>query len=267
MPSYGLLTKPSNEILSELDKSYTLDFEYAEVCIEGPEGNPTIINKKKNEIAKRLQKFKEKPIGHTAHWIDLCSDYYRIRRAWILEAMREIRTANRIGIDLINFHANVNGMFYGQKRKVLLDNLIKSLREIVTYAEKASTHVMLENVPYSNGIHNVEEFKYIIDNVDPLFVHLDIPHAFTSGGMKSVLEYINTFRDKIIHIHWHDNNGKRDQHLPIGEGLIDHEKAVKALKDIDYNRTITLEVFTDSNDAQSSANKLRTLWSKNVSLE
>ena len=55
---------------------------------------------------------------------------------------------------------------------------------------------MLENVPYSNGIHNVEEFKRIIDNVDPLFVHLAVPNKFTSGGMKSVLDYINTFRDK-----------------------------------------------------------------------
>jgi sugar phosphate isomerase/epimerase len=76
---------------------------------------------------------------------------------------------------------------------------------------------MLENVPYSDGIHNVEEFKYIIDNVDPLFVHLAIPNEFTSGVMKSVLDYINTFRDKIIHSHWHDNNGKRDQHLPLAK--------------------------------------------------
>ncbi len=37
-----------------------------------------------------------------------------------------------MGIDLINFHDNINGMFYGQKRKIVLDNLVKSLREIVT---------------------------------------------------------------------------------------------------------------------------------------
>ena len=119
---------------------------------------------------------------------------------------------------------------------------------------------MLENVPLSNGIHDVVEFKYIIDNVPSLLVHLDIPHAFTSGGMKSVLDYINRFRDKIIHIHWHDNHGRKDEHLPIGEGLIEHEKAVRALKDIDYDRTITLEVFTNSNDAKSSTDKLKTLW-------
>jgi len=191
----------------------------------------------------------------------LCSDYDYVRHAWILEAMREIRTVRMVGVDLINFHANLNGMFYGEKRKILLDNLIKSLREIVRYAEKRKIKVMLENVPLSNGIHDVVEFKYIIDNVASLFVHLDIPHAFTSGGMNSILNYINTFRDKIIHIHWHDNHGTKDEHLPIGEGLVDHEKAVRALKDINYDRTITLEVFTNSTAAKTSADKLKIIWS------
>jgi sugar phosphate isomerase/epimerase len=230
--------------------------------IEGPEGNPQIINEKKNEITRLLEKFKQMPICHTAYWIDLCSDYDYVRNAWILEAMREIRTVSELGIDLINFHANLNGMFYGEKRKNLLDNMVKSLTEIVRYAEKLKIRVMLENVPLSNGVHEVVEFKYIIDNVPSLLVHLDIPHAFTSGGMKSVLDYINIFTDKIIHIHWHDNHGRKDEHLPIGEGLIEHEKAVRALKDIGYNRTITLEVFTNRNDAKSSTDKLKIIWSK-----
>jgi sugar phosphate isomerase/epimerase len=261
MPSYGLLTNPSNEIIKEITNIYELNFEYVEIGIEGPEGNPDLINKKNDEIVKLLERFKQKPIGHTAYWIDLASDYDYIRHAWISEAIREIGIARKLGIDLINFHANINGMFRGENRKMVLDNLIKSLREIVSHANKSKVTVMLENTPLSNGIHAVDEFKYIIDNVPDLFVHLDIPHAFTSGGMKSVTEYINTFRDKINHIHWHDNHGNKDEHLPIGDGLIDHQKAIKALKDIGYDRTITLEVFTNSNDAKSSANQLRKMWS------
>jgi sugar phosphate isomerase/epimerase len=190
----------------------------------------------------------------------VASDYDYIRHAWISEAIREIKIARKVGIDLINFHANVNGMFYGERRKVVLDNLIKSLREIVSYAKKYKVHVMLENTPLSNGIHNIDEFKYSVDNVRTLFVHLDIAHAFTSGGMDSLIGYISTFGDKIIHIHWHDNHGKKDEHLPIGEGFIDHQNAIKALKDIGYDRTITLEVFTNSNDAKSSVNQLKSMW-------
>ena len=261
MPSYGLLTNPSNEITGEINKIYELDFEYAEIGIEGPEANPDIIKNKGDEIVKLLDRFKQKPIGHTAYWIDLASDYDYIRHAWINEAIREIRIAKQVEIDLINFHANVNGMFYGEKRKIVLDNLIRSLREIIHHAKKSNMTVMLENTPLSNGIHTVDEFKYIIDNIPSLFVHLDVPHAFTSGGMKSVIDFISTFREKIIHIHWHDNHGRRDEHLPIGGGIIDHPKAIKALKDIGYDRTITLEVFTNTNDAKSSANRLRNMWS------
>jgi sugar phosphate isomerase/epimerase len=261
MPSYGLLTNPSNDIISEISKICDLNFDYIEIGIEGPEGNPNIIKKKKDEIVKLLKDFKQKPIAHTAYWIDLASDYDYIRHAWILEAIREIKTARKLGIDLINFHANINGMFYGQKRKLVLDNLVKSLREIISQAKKYKVDVMLENVPLSNGIHSLDEFKYVVDNVDTLFVHLDIPHAFTSRGMASVIDYINTFRDKIIHIHWHDNHGQKDEHLPIGDGFIDHQEAVKALKAIGYDRTITLEVFTSSNDAKSSADKLIAMWS------
>jgi hypothetical protein len=54
-PSYGLLTNPSNEIISEISKIYELNFDYAEIGIEGPEGNPDIINKKKDEIIKLLR--------------------------------------------------------------------------------------------------------------------------------------------------------------------------------------------------------------------
>ncbi|MFL6403061.1 MAG: hypothetical protein ACJ71M_06260 [Nitrososphaeraceae archaeon] len=75
MPSYGLLTNPSNDIVHEISKIHELNFDYVEIGIEGPEGNPDIINKNKDEIVKLLERFKHKPIGHTAYWIDLGSDY------------------------------------------------------------------------------------------------------------------------------------------------------------------------------------------------
>ena len=83
--------------------------------------------------------------------------------------------------------------------------------------------------------------------------------------MSSVFDYINNFEEKIIHIYWDDNHGKRDEHLPIGEGLLNHVETVKALKCIDYDTAITLEVFTNSNDAKSSANKLGPSGQKNES--
>ena len=53
---YGLPTNPSIEILSEITKIYDLGFDYVEIGIEGPEGNPHIINKKRKEIVNLIQK-------------------------------------------------------------------------------------------------------------------------------------------------------------------------------------------------------------------
>jgi hypothetical protein len=72
MPSYGLLTNPSNEIISEINKIYELNFDYTEIGIEGPEGNPDIINKK-GKIVKLLE------IQAKAYWSYSLLDGFRFR--------------------------------------------------------------------------------------------------------------------------------------------------------------------------------------------
>jgi sugar phosphate isomerase/epimerase len=58
-----------------------------------------------------------------------------------------------------------------------------------------------------------------------------------------------------------DNYGKEDQHLPIGAGIIDFSKVVKALKGIGYNDTITLEVFSRDRDyLKMSKKKMVEMW-------
>jgi len=261
LPRFGLLTHPSIEILEEIRTILGMGFDYAEIGIEPPEGAPDILHRKHLKILKLLNDFNVKPPGHTSPWVDLGSDYEYVRHGWVVESKKTLVVAKELGLTLINFHANANGKFIGKKRKIILDNWISSLQEIVSYAKDLDLQVMLENMPKSSSsIHSVDEFKYILRNVPDLQVHLDIPHAFTSGGMKSILDYIGTFNGKIAHIHWHDNNGEYDEHLPVGNGLIEHEKVVKALKKIGYERSITLEVFTSKSDAKRSAMKLKQFW-------
>jgi len=52
----------------------------------------------------------------------------------------------------------------------------------------------------------------------------------------------------------------------VGEGLINHKDIVKALKDVEYDRTVTLEVFTSENDAKVSADKLKAMWHSHQNL-
>ena len=45
-------------------------------------------------------------------------------------------------------------------------------------------------------------------------------------------------------MHFSDNNGAEDQHLPLGAGNINWQFIVKTLKEYKYDKTVTLEIHT-----------------------
>jgi hypothetical protein len=54
-------------LTSEIVKICDLNFDFVELGIEGPEGNPDIINNRSDEILKFLDRFKQKPIPHKGY--------------------------------------------------------------------------------------------------------------------------------------------------------------------------------------------------------
>ncbi len=260
MVSFGLLTNPSKDILSEIRRAKKLGLDYVEIGIEGPLGMPEILVKKKKQILNLLTKQGMPAIGHTAWWMHLGSPYPEVRKGWIKEAKKALRAANKINIKLLNFHAHSSGMFLMLKneKKKVLDNYVSSMKEMVSYGKKFGVKVMLENAGENKEITRVSDIKYILDRVKGLGFHLDVGHANIWGNP---LKFINTFRKKIVHVHFHDNHGLKDEHLPIGEGDIDYKKVVQALKKTGYDGTITFEVFHGGvRGFRESVNKIKKLW-------
>jgi sugar phosphate isomerase/epimerase len=247
---FGKMTNPTIDILKEIKTTHDLGFDYVEIGIEGPAASPEILLKEKKQILNLLKKYKMFAIGHTSWWVDLGSNYVSVRKGWLEECKKIIRLCNELGITLLNFHSHSNGLFMSDKKgkKIILNNFVKSLKELVAYGKKYDVEIMLENMPDKNEIIDIKDFKYIIDRVPSLKVHLDVGHAFIFDKMKGVENYIKTFKNKIVHIHIHDNHGQFDEHLPLGAALIDYKKVIKLLKKIKYNRTITFEIFSKDLD-------------------
>lgn len=258
---FGLLTYPRLSITEEIKAIKSFGFDYVEVGIELPEGSTEILMRRKNKIMKLINEFKYPAIAHTAWWIDLGSGYEYIRQAWVEEAKRCVDTAKGLGIKLINFHFYSVGLVedYKAYHKFILNNIVRSLKEIVDYAVSRGLVVMYENSPTKKANVGFKEYKFIMDKVPKLKVHLDIPHSFIENGMDGIKEYLFSFKDRIIHMHLHDNNGEEDQHLPLGKGKIDIKLLAKWLKQIKYDKTITLEVFTSKEDAKDSMIKFKKL--------
>lgn len=266
LPKFGVLTNPAIEVLNEINTIVKLGFDFVEIGIEGPEGTLEILSKKKNIILNLIKKHNIFAIGHTSWWIELGSEYEPVRKGWINECEKIIRLASELNLSVVNFHSSSMGIYfrYEKHKKKILENWVQSLKQLVKYSEKYKIKIMLENMPKGHGISDLKDFKYIIDRVPELKVHLDVGHAFIQGGMNCVEDYINTFENKIEHIHVHDNFGENDDHLPIGKGRINFFKVVKMLKKINYDKTMTFEVFTDDRkDTVRSREKIKELWQKN----
>lgn len=259
MIKFGNLTNPLNDVISDIQEIAKLGFDYVEIGIEGPCGKREILEKKINEIKAEIKKRNIFIVGHTAWYLEIGCQYEEIRKAYVEEMKKEMILAKRLGCTKVNLHSHCQGMYIRDEKskKVIINNYIKSLRELVAYANKIGIRLMLENSGERGEITKFEDIKKIIDNVPGLYCHMDLGHVFIWDGMKGIEKYLKTFKNKLIHIHMHDNNGKQDEHIAIGKGKIDYKKVYKWIKEINYNNTITLEVF--GKDRKAAVNSMSTL--------
>lgn len=250
------MTYPGGNILLEINKAIKHNFDFVEIAIEPPTDFRILI-KNKSSIRKLLEKFRDKPIGHTAWWYDLSSTYEEVRRAWLVQAKLDITTAKTLGIGLLNFHFQIPSsiILKNKKYRIALNNYVKNLRLLADYAKKNDIRLMLEN-----GEEKFEYYKFVLDKVPDLKVHFDIGHAFISGKMKTIYKFFSYFDNNIEHIHIHDNHGERDEHLPIGKGKIKWKNIVNLLKKYNYNKTATFEVHNSEKDLYESIKYFKKLY-------
>lgn len=76
-----------------------------------------------------------------------------------------------------------------------------------------------------------ETIKRLVDVVNSprLRICFDIGHAH-AFSKTSVTEWVETLRSRISYLHIHDNNGKKDEHLAIGDGCIPIRKVLDAME-------------------------------------
>lgn len=267
MPRFGMLTSPIQSVPSEIEKFHGLGFDYVEIGMEEPQATPQILMRQRDAILRSLEAKNLTALGHTAYWVGFGSSHEKVRRGWVEEGKDMIRTASALKLSLLNFHFNSKYGSIGateQSRSVFLENFANSMRELVQFAAEEKVELMLENVPPEKGhpLESMEYFSALMKAVPALNFHLDVAHAFIENRMKGVKAYVDAFSDRLVHIHLHDNHGREDEHLPLGRGKLDVRKVVKLLKEANYDRTVTFEVFTSHADATRSRELFKKQWNK-----
>jgi sugar phosphate isomerase/epimerase len=267
LPKFGLLTNPVESVPRQIGGFKRLGFEYAEIGIEEPGAPPRVLRQQKNVILSVLARNHLFAIGHTAYWVGFGSSHENVREGWVREGKDMINTASALGLPLLNFHFYSRLGSVGRterSREAFVKNFTTSMTSLSRFATEAGVELMLENVPAEEGhtLETIGYFSQVMANVPGLKFHFDVAHAFIENRMKGVEEYLDSFADRLAHIHIHDNHGKTDEHLPFGRGKIDFRKVVRLLKDRGYDGTVTFEVFTSNLDAARSRDVFRKLWQR-----
>jgi sugar phosphate isomerase/epimerase len=159
----------------------------------------------------------------------------RMRRAALNEVVHSIEAAGRLGITPFTIHPG----FLTPLGQINKEGAWNATRESILEAEKmakdAGVVLALENMPNMpiSMLTNPDDLMRMIEGTE-VRVCLDIGHAHTTNNVKDYLPYWRRFAN----IHIHDNDGRHDQHMAIGDGTIDFPPILQRLKGYEGNFVI-----------------------------
>lgn len=135
---------------------------------------------------------------------------------------------------------------YGATREEIWNRLIKSVKELTDHAEKIDMKIVMESLTVyeSNVIKSANDLQELFKAVpsDHLVGMCDIVPPFTQ--QESIMDYFDKLGDKMYHMHLIDGVHDSDSHVMPGEGEIPMPELIKELKNINYDRTATIELVT-----------------------
>lgn len=209
MPSFEM------DLLSEIDfaKKY-FDFIEITLKLDLSEYNTRYVSKLKS-VLKNLE-----VLGHI-HWeIDLSKkDSKEIKKVY-----KSIKILKKLGARKITIHPSINLVY---------------LSEIIEFCMKNKIQLLVENST-KNPFNLASNIKKIVTNLPSLAITLDTGHAWRTS--KFELNKFLKLKDKVKHIHLHDSVNNFD-HLFFGNKT-KLKRFIQKIKNTDYNKTITLEMFS-----------------------
>jgi len=246
------LGEPFPHLLKQLEK---VEVENVEIFDEGFH----TLNSKRARAIKRLAQ--DRGLRVTVHSpladVNIASPVASFRTAVLKRLEKSILLSSQLQSNLWVFHPGLQtgiSHFYPDLDWQL--NL-KSVRQLKAFADQCGIEISIENCPepFPFLLRSVRDFLRFYDELGEtdIGLTLDVGHSNTNS---QTYEFINTFPDRIVHTHLHDNHGDFDNHLGIGEGNIDWTSTVRALKDIDYKGTLLIE---SEKNIQQSLTKLSLL--------
>ncbi len=178
----------------------------------------------------------------------------RLRDASLEETKETIDAAMELGAKVVTVHPGLTSMAIPGLEERAVERANLAVRELERYVDGRDVMLAIENMPAPPFFlgRTAEQLSRIVDGTD-LGICFDIGHANTMGQIDAM---IDMFRDRIVNIHIHDNDGDRDAHMTIGDGSIDFSHVITRMSNYRGNWIIESKSFES---AVQSSSRLESL--------
>jgi sugar phosphate isomerase/epimerase len=247
-----MMNSPRSEVANEIEFAGRHGFQGFELVFEYPKTTPEKVLDRKSQIADAFSQYDLVKVAHTQAFVNISDCYESLRRASLQETVKAMEAAYKVEVRFLTVHPGF--LWPIMAKREAMQKSIEALKEIMKVAEEFNLTVGVENLPPmffppSGYFSTAEEFDTLFSQIisDRLKLVLDIAHT-SFRDAEPPLNFISKFYEKLGHVHLSDNLGERDDHLPLGVGRVDYKSPIKQLLGRNYDKTVTLEVFTEDRD-------------------
>ncbi len=253
----GLMNDPAKDPASEIRRIAAAGFDFVDLTLEGPASRlaePSALKPVLDETGLFV-------VGHTDPCLPWAYPVPEVREACLAELTRNAEVLAALGAKVMNIHPCYFSPVRMRDRMVDLN--AEALPEIAARVESLGLTLMLEN--FVAPFNSTAVFRRLMEAAPNLFLHLDFGH--TNMGGDPAPAFLEALGNRLAHVHFSDNRGNADHHMPLGVGTVPWREMVKALKSTGYDGTITLEVFCENPEMRLSycrmnRDHVRDLWNQ-----
>jgi sugar phosphate isomerase/epimerase len=242
---YGAMNFPVMPVLEEIEIFARLGFDYLELAMDPPMAHHSIVSANRTAIAGALRDSGLGLVCHLPTFVSTADLTESLRRASVTEMRQSLEVVFDLGAKKVVLHPSMAGGMGAFVPATAKMYAFDFFAEMVDAARQLNITICLENMFPRNLIGVLpEDFDEIFRLFPSFKLTVDTGHANIDSPRQSrLLQLVERFGDRIGHLHFSDNRGKRDDHLPVGRGNVDFADLVRRLKQTGYDDTLTLEVF------------------------
>ncbi len=249
----GMMNDPRRNACVEARWAAEHGLDFLDLTIEGPGAVLEQIDG--NELKTILADTGLGIVGHTAWYLPFASPFVRVRQAAIECVVETFDLFAHLGVQHVNVHLASTPHLFKHSDCVRWNG--ESFAQLAEQAAAYGLRIMVEHLP--NRFFGLDDIATILDADARLGFHLDVGHAHVAG--MTLKDILHAFGARLVHVHFSDNRGQNDDHIPLGTGTISWFDVVRMLKTHGYDDTITLEVFSPDRDyLLLSVDKVRAWW-------